>query len=82
MSEDDQKQAVARIHAVWMLLRPHIEAKAQELGASPLEMSLALTIGTPAYVYAAAVPEMREASLRAAANLFTETCASLARGEH
>lgn len=77
--KDDQQEVIARIHAIWMLLRPVIEQRAQEIGASPIEMALAMTIGTPTYIAAATKAELRSNALNDAAKLFTETCVALTK---
>jgi hypothetical protein len=65
-----------RVQAIWMLLRPVIESKAQELGASPMEMALALTIGAPTYLFAAA-PGDTVHTLESGKALFSAACDSL-----
>lgn len=77
--EDDPLTPGSRVHALWLLLRPMIEDRAQELGATPVELALALTIGAPTYVFAAARPSDRRFALKTASALYAETCASLAR---
>lgn len=63
--------------ALWMFLRPTILAKAQELGATPEDLALALTMGTPELVLACA-PEGQAARYAGfAGELFTICCVSL-----
>lgn len=67
-------EEVDRVFAIWLLMRPAIEEKARELGATPQQMALALTIGAPTFI-AATAPEGHEAEyLGKAAALFEHCC--------
>jgi hypothetical protein len=80
---DDHEERMRKIEALWLLLRPTLEERARELEASPFELAMALTIGTPSYVYAAVTPDNLPAAMAGAAALFEHTCLGLvAQGEH
>lgn len=82
-TRDDHEEQMRKIRALWLLLRPVIEDRAQALGASPFEMAMALTMGTPAYIYAAVTPDNRRAAMIGATALFEHTGMQLvAQGEH
>lgn len=67
------------VMALWLLLRPTIEAKAQELGATPEDVALALTIGAPEFVVLSAPRGEAEGRAEAALSLFRNCCVALLR---
>lgn len=76
MNQDDP-ELLNRIQALWLLLWPSIEAKARELGAQPLDLAVALTIGSAHCVAAAAPAQHRRQMMITASVLFTEVLAAL-----
>lgn len=60
-----------------MLLWPGIEERARDMGATPAELSVALTIGTARCLLAASPQEDRGEASRAASTLFATALASL-----
>lgn len=72
---DAMLDSIDKIHALWLLLRPVINERALEFGATPGEVALALTIGTPTYVVAAAPTGTETAVAANACALFEHCCA-------
>jgi hypothetical protein len=63
--------------ALWLLLRPAIEAKAQELGATPQDVALALTLGAPEFVVLSAPAGEAENHAEGALAIFRNCCVAL-----
>lgn len=80
MMQDDP-DLPRRIHALWLLLWPTIEGKARDLGAEPLDLAVALTVGAAHCVVAAAPAERQRQMMITASALFTEVLVSLGEGE-
>lgn len=73
MNTDGASAAIA----LWLLLRPAIESKAQEFGATPQDVALALTIGAPEFVVLSAPQGIAANHAEAALSIFRACCVAL-----
>ena len=73
-------EQVQRSQALWLLLQPKLMAFASNHGATPTELAVAMTIGTPQVVFAASAAGDEWEQMERARALFGAVGEALVKG--